>query len=243
LTHRCHTGSFLLRFDTVCIEYRRRLWQAVRRFKILMLNYCLTSNHTHLLLRVRRPAYISIFMRHLDGEFASHYNRRKHRRGAFWSERYHATLIENGPHLCYCMRHIDLNMMRAGVARHPKDWPWCGYQEIAGQRRRYRILDLEELLRLRELGELSAFAEWYDVELDKALETTSGRREPHWTESIAVGSEGFVRRIAALSKDRKRLEVKEWTDASWYVRDPGAYYASPAMAAPIPHVPTARIRS
>lgn len=241
LTHRCHNGSFFLRFDTVRIEYRRRLWQAVRRFRILMLNYCLTSNHTHLLLRVRRPACISIFMRHLEGEFASHYNRRKHRRGAFWSERYHATLIENGPHLWNCMRYIDLNMMRAGVVRHPRDWPWCGYQEIAGQRRRYRILDLEELLRLSELGKLSAFSEWYDAELDKALETASGRREPQWTESIAVGSEDFVRRIAAFSKNRKRLEVKEWTDASWYVREPGACYASPAKAAPILHVP--RIRS
>jgi putative transposase len=68
LTHRCHNGSFFLRFDTVRIEYRRRLWQAARRFKICLLNYSITSNHTHLLLKVRRPARVSIFMRHLEGE-------------------------------------------------------------------------------------------------------------------------------------------------------------------------------
>jgi REP element-mobilizing transposase RayT len=78
-----------------------------------MLNYCITSNHTHLLLKVGYPARISTFMRHLEGEFASSYNRRKCRRGAFWSERYHATLIEDGCYFWNCMHYIDLNMVRA----------------------------------------------------------------------------------------------------------------------------------
>jgi len=231
LTHRCHNGSFFLRFDTARMEYRRRLWQAVRRFKILMLDYCLTSNHTHLLLKVRRPASISVFMRHLEGEFASEYNRRKCRRGAFWSERYHATLIEDSPHLWRCMRYIDLNMVRAGVVGHPADWPWCGYQEIAGHRRRYRILDFEELLRLRGMTDLGAFAERYRAELGKALEGGSRCREPHWSESIAVGSEGFVRSVAAWAKNRKKLVIKECADAAWYVRDPAACYGVTADCA------------
>lgn len=224
LTHRCHNGSFFLGFDTARIEYRRRLWQAVRRFEIIMLNYCLTSNHTHLLLKVRSAARISTFMRHLEGEFASHYNRLKHRRGAFWSERYHATLIEDGSHLWKCMHYIDLNMVRAGVVDHPAQWQWCGYHEIAGLRQRYRILDLQELLRLGGTEDRSAFSALYDMGLDQSIKNASGRREPHWTESMAVGSEAFVRRIAALSKRRKKLEIREWTDASWYVRDPAACY-------------------
>jgi hypothetical protein len=92
-------------------------------------------------------------------------------------------------------------------------------------------LDVEELLRLGGMSDLCAFAEWYDFELDRALETTSGHREPHWTESIAVGSEGFVRRIAALSKNRKKFEIKQWADAAWYVRDPAACYPSTADCA------------
>ena len=229
LTHRCHNGSYFLRFDTVRKEYRRRLWQAVRRFRIQMLNYCLTSNHTHLLLKVRRPAFISAFMRHIEGEFAAAYNRRKDRRGAFWSERYHATLIEDGPHLWNCMRYIDLNMVRAGVVNHPTDWHWCGYQEIAGRRQRYRILDLDELLRLEWMNDLGDFAEWYCARLKEAIEAGRNKhREPHWTESIAVGSEAFVRRIAGLARNRKRLEIKESADSAWYVRDPAACYGPTA---------------
>ena len=226
LTHRCHNGSFFLRFDTVRKAYRRRLWQAVRRFKIVMLNYCLTSNHTHLLLIALRPARISTFMRHLEGEFAAHYNRCKSRRGAFWSERYHATLIEDGSYLWNCMRYIDLNMVRAGVVKHPIAWPWCGYQEIIGVRKRWLILDLPELARLGGWGELGAFAVWYRDEVDHALQTASGRRESQWTESLAVGSETFVRHIAAQSKNGKRFEIEEGVGDGWYVRDPAARYGS-----------------
>jgi putative transposase len=229
LTHRCHNGSFFLRFNIMRIEYRFRLWRAVRRFRIIMLNYCITSNHTHLLLKVRQPARISSFMRQLEGEFASHYNRRKHRRGGFWSERYHATLIEDGRHLWNCMHYIDLNMVRAGVVDHPAHWRWCGYQEISGRKRRYRILELPELLQLAGISDLGGFAAWYEVQLNETLKTASGLREPCWTESMAVGSEVFVRRVAALLKNRRRVEIRALSKDSWYVRDPTESYCTLPM--------------
>ncbi len=219
LTHRCHNGSFFMRFDTTRKKYRIRLWRTARRFKIVMLNYCITSNHTHLLLLARRPIRIASFMRHLEGEFAAEYNRRKGRRGAFWSERYHSTLIEDGIHLWNCMRYIDLNMVRAGVVQHPSDWRWCGYQEIMGLRQRRRILELSELLRLVGIRDPGVFAVWYRDELDRAIKSVSGGREPQWTESIAVGSETFVRRIAAQCKKRKKLEIVQGDGRAWYVRE------------------------
>jgi putative transposase len=220
LTHRCHNGSFFLRFETTRIEYRRRLWKAINQFKIIILNFCITSNHTHLLLIVRHPIAISSFMRLLEGQFASQYNRRKHRRGAFWSERYHSTLIENGSHFWNCMRYIDLNMVRAGVVNHPRGWRWCGYQEIAGLRQRYRILDLSELLRLAEFSSYREFVTWYETELDHSLEIKKDSgRQPHWSESIAVGSRAFVEGIAMNAKNPKRLVIQEWSDDTWYVRE------------------------
>ena len=37
------------------------------------------------------------------------------RKGAFWEDRYHATVIEKGEHLLRCIVYIDMNMVRAGV--------------------------------------------------------------------------------------------------------------------------------
>jgi putative transposase len=39
---------------------------------------------------------------------------KKHRKGAFWEDRYHATAIESGEHLLRCLVYIDLDMVRVG---------------------------------------------------------------------------------------------------------------------------------
>lgn len=69
LTHRCHDRSFLFRFGRDRREYRRRLRQAVRQFRVTLLAYCITSNHTHLLCRAPEPGIISSFMQWLEGGF------------------------------------------------------------------------------------------------------------------------------------------------------------------------------
>ena len=50
LTHRCHDRRFLLRFARDWNEYQKRLRQAVNKSPVSLLNYCITSNHTRLLV-------------------------------------------------------------------------------------------------------------------------------------------------------------------------------------------------
>jgi len=68
-------------------------------------------------------------------------NLRKKWHGAFWNERYHATMIDGGDYLWTCLKYIDLNMVRAGVVSHPREWNWTGYEELVGERKRYRLID------------------------------------------------------------------------------------------------------
>jgi REP element-mobilizing transposase RayT len=121
-------------------QYRHLAWSSLRVFPISVLAYCVTSNHTHFLVRSESGEAVSQWIQRLDGEFAQAYNRRKGRSGAFWSDRYHCTMIEDGPHLWNGMVYIDLNMMRAGVVSHPAQWPWCSYSEWAGLRRQLGFL-------------------------------------------------------------------------------------------------------
>ncbi len=60
-------------------------------------------------------------MQRLQGCFACYYNRRKHHSGAFWEDRYHCNIVEDGVHLWNCIEYIDLNMVRARAVSHPAD--------------------------------------------------------------------------------------------------------------------------
>ena len=59
LTHRCHNRAFLLKFARDRDAYRAKLRQRLREHELWLLDYCLTSNHVHLLVDAQDRAEIS----------------------------------------------------------------------------------------------------------------------------------------------------------------------------------------
>ena len=115
ITHRCHQQAFLLKFARDRQHYLRWLFEARKRFGLCVLNYMVTSNHIHLLVRDAAPNVISQSIQLIAGRTGRDYNQRKARKGAYWEDRYHATAVEADEHLRRCLVYIDLNMVRASA--------------------------------------------------------------------------------------------------------------------------------
>ena len=209
LTHRCHNRKFLFRFAVTRNQYRARLRDAVRQFRVNLLNYCITSNHTHLLAEARTPTVISHMMQKLEGDFAQWYNRRKGRSGAFWGDRFHCTMVDGGEYVWSCLKYIDLNMVRAGAVSHPDQWRWCGYDELVGRRQRYRLLNLECVLKWLGGTDRQAFVSQYQAAIEQALVQQDLARDPIWTEGIAVGGRTFIEKATGKVRNRVRIEQVE----------------------------------
>lgn len=222
VTHRCHDRAFLLRFARDRQAYRVWLQDGLGRFDVRLLTYCVTSNHVHLLLRSPDTMEVARFMQLVAGGLAQAYNLRKKRSGAFWTDRYHATMIEDGEHLWRCMRYIDLNMVRAGVVEHPSAWEWTGWGELMGLRRRNRLLDMNAVLDALDVGTVEAFRVQHRENVETALARRQLEREPWWSGAVAVGSPAFTKRIEKeLSSDytRRRLVNREGTGGAWVLRE------------------------
>ena len=97
LTHRCHNRQFLFKFARDRDQDRQWLWSSVREFQVTVFAYCVSSNHTHVLASSDSLEAISQWMQQVEGEFVQSDNRRKGRSGAFWTDRYHCTMIEARP--------------------------------------------------------------------------------------------------------------------------------------------------
>jgi len=207
VTQRCHNRQFMLKFGLDRRNYVRRLRKTSRRFAVSVLDYVVTSNHVHLLLRADRISQISDAMQYLQGLTARDFNRRKGRSGAFWGDRFHPTLVESGAHLSRCVYYIGLNMVRAGAVEHPQQWSASGYHELSGRRQRYRILDLSTLLHRLELcGRVDRFRQWYVKTMDEMSSSGYLCREPCWTEATAVGSRDWVESLAdSVISGRKQV--------------------------------------
>ena len=225
LTHRCHDRAFLLKFARDRNRYREILREELAERRVSLLSYTITSNHVHLLVADADPERVAGLMQAAQGRFAEEYNRRKKRRGAFWSDRYHATMIDGGEHLWACLKYIDLNMVRAGVVGHPREWEWTAWHELMGERRRYRLVDHQALLDRLEGVSAAGFRRAYRDMLEEALTGESARRrDARWTESVAVGGSGFVDALAARLESetpRRSWERKPTSSGAWVLREAG----------------------
>ena len=90
-----------------------------------------------LLARYEARRYsLSNFLKELKQRYTRWHNRRHGRVGALWESRFRSVLVEGGETaLLTIAAYIDLNPVRAGIVRDPKDYRWCGYAEaVAGQK-------------------------------------------------------------------------------------------------------------
>ena len=206
ITHRCHKREFLLKFPRDRRRWLYWLFLAKKRFNLRILGYTVTSNHIHLLMwdsHSAKSGHVIPCALHLAASrIAQEYNQRKRRRGAFWEDRYHATAVESGSHLLRCLLYLDLNMVRAGVVSHPRDWLHGGYSELCRGKKRYVLIDRPSLVELTGFSDFDDFWSSYNVWLAEALEKEELSRESRWTESVAVGSGEYLEKIS------KRLGVK-----------------------------------
>lgn len=227
LTHRCTDREFLLRYVRDRNVYREWLRVGVRRHGVPVYGYCVTSSHVHLIVHVDDVSAVGMLVDLVAGATAQQYNRRKGRSGAFW-EPYQCTIVEDGQHLLNCLRYVDLNMVRAGKVQHPREWRWCGWDELMGQRKRYRLLDTERLLSSLDIADLPTFRQVYSEGLERLIHEGRLRREPMWTESLAVGSERFVNAAADQFRARYRFEYDRVATSGagdvWTVREAPTSY-------------------
>jgi len=221
LTHRCHNRDFLLGFARDRDAYREWLRVGARRYNVPVFAYAITCNHVHLVVHVRDREAVGRLMDLAAGATARQYNRRKSRSGAFWEGKYHATAVESGVHLWRCLRYADLNMIRAGKVTHPREWRWCGYDELTGQRERYRILDTDGLTEHLSGVVSSSLFETYAADMEKTLAARTAIRETVWTKGLAVGSRPFVERVVR-EVGRSEIQYVQWSSLgaeSWCVRE------------------------
>lgn len=77
---------------------------------------------------------LSEFVKAIKQTFSRAFNKRYHRRGTLWGERFKSVIVENGETLINCLAYIDLNPIRAGIVKRPEDYRWSslGYHLQTG---------------------------------------------------------------------------------------------------------------
>jgi putative transposase len=70
-------------------------------------------------------------MQSVGRRYVQYFNWHYKRTGTLWEGRYRATVVHAEDYLFECMRYIELNSVRAGMAAHPRDYLWSSYRANA----------------------------------------------------------------------------------------------------------------
>ena len=192
-TWRSHDLAFVLETPEAKSRFLSLLGEYKTQYGIRIISYCVMSNHPHVVVRCTKgQVAFSAFWKVVNQRFARWYNRRAAKRGQVVMERLASPLIQDGRHLLVAMRYGDLNPVRAGIVRRPKDFRWSSYRHYAlGERNDLIDDDGPEYLALGRTAALrrKAYVHLFAV---RASATIRSRR-PDLVTAPFIGDESWVR--------------------------------------------------
>ena len=196
-TWRSHNGTHVFRLDAAKRFFLDLVRKYAGRHGIRVRSYCLMGTHPHVVVVASEgQAEFSRFWQVINHLFARWYNRQeKSRRGQVVTQRMKSPRIQpgaHGRHVLYVMRYGDLNPVRAGMVRSPKDYQWSSYRHYAFGEPNALIDDEPEYLALGHTSaqRMEAYRQLFASPLTSSLRT----RRPDIVEGLFYGDPDWVER-------------------------------------------------
>ena len=111
--------------------YLEHLQELSSKFGCAVHAYVLMTNHVHLLLTPEKEESAALLMKHLGQRYVQYVNRTYRRSGTLWEGRFRSCLAQSEDYVLACYRYIELNPVRANMARHPREYRWSSYRANA----------------------------------------------------------------------------------------------------------------
>jgi REP element-mobilizing transposase RayT len=115
-------NDYKMFLDIVC--------KACKIYKVILHDYCLMSNHYHLLIETFKDN-LSQFMKQINGNYAMYFNKRHKRSGHLWQGRYYSCYVANENYLYTLLRYIEQNPIEAKIVNDIKEYPYTLGSTIA----------------------------------------------------------------------------------------------------------------
>ena len=103
--------------------YRVLLAEGCRAAGVAVWAYCLMPNHVHLILVPSDADGLRAALGEAHRRYTRRINFREGWRGYLWQGRF-ASFPMDETHLLACARYVELNPVRAKLARRARDWDW-----------------------------------------------------------------------------------------------------------------------
>ena len=117
------------------VAYLGWLQEGAERYGCKIHAYVLMDNHVHVLATPKGQDCISRMMQYVGRRYVPYINSQYGRSGTLWEGRYKGSLVQPESYLMDCMRYMELNPVRAKLAKTAAAYPWSSYHSNASGRK------------------------------------------------------------------------------------------------------------
>ena len=98
----------------------------MKSYGITLHNYCLMSNHYHLLIEISQ-SNLSKFMRQLNMNYAIYFNKKYKRIGHLWQGRFKSWYVTDEAYFYTLMLYIEQNPLKANMVKNLEEYPYSSF--------------------------------------------------------------------------------------------------------------------
>ena len=102
------------------------LQEAKEKFHFALTNFCIMSNHIHLLIKPQNGVSLSTIMQWIKTHSAKRWNFIHGSKDHVWGHRFFARAIKDMQEYYHVMNYIDQNPVVAGLVQNPAEWKASG---------------------------------------------------------------------------------------------------------------------
>ena len=110
-------------------KYYSLIYEKSLKNDITILAYCIMHNHAHILIYTEKISDMSSFMRDVNTEYGTYYNKMEKRVGYVFRDRYVSEPITNIHYLYNCISYIHFNPVDANIVKHPYEYFYSSYND------------------------------------------------------------------------------------------------------------------
>ncbi len=139
VTALANRKEFILEKDCIKEMFIEILKAAKIKYKFTVKNFCIMSNHIHIVIKPLHKHDLSRIMQWILSKFAVFYNKHYGYKGHVWYDRFKSVIFETYSHYIRAMNYINNNPVKAGLVEKPEDYYYSGISFI--RKKNYRIID------------------------------------------------------------------------------------------------------
>ncbi|NCQ16229.1 transposase [Candidatus Falkowbacteria bacterium] len=165
------------------------LEEAVEKFDMRLLSYCIMPNHWHLVLYPKNDGDLARFMGWLTNTHTRRWHTEKGTigQGHLYQGRYKSFLCQDDNHFLALVRYVERNARRANLVKKAENWKWS-----SAWRRKSGSTKQKKLLSTWPVSEPRGYLNWLNQaqteDEEEAIESSITKGNPYggdsWVDSV-----------------------------------------------------------